>query len=183
MRAALSKKTRFEVFKRDEFQCQYCGAHPPQVILHVDHIHPVAEGGTNDIDNLVTACEPCNQGKGARLLSAVPDSLATRAAMVAEAEEQLRGYRAVMDAKQSRIDDDAWGVVAVWERPDANGQLSFNRSNLNSIKRFLQKLDFHTVKDAAELAQARVPYSESRRFRYFCAVCWGRIRDQSNARP
>lgn len=36
-RKSLSKKTRFEVFKRDSFECQYCGAHPPSTILHVDH--------------------------------------------------------------------------------------------------------------------------------------------------
>lgn len=44
-RKAISKKTRFEVFKRDRFTCQYCGATPPGVLLHIDHIHPVAEGG------------------------------------------------------------------------------------------------------------------------------------------
>lgn len=181
-RASLSKKTRFEVFKRDEFQCQYCGAHPPEVVLHVDHIHPLAEGGSNDVDNLVSACEACNQGKGARLLTNVPDSLATRAAMVAEAEAQLRGYREIMDARQGRLDQDAWDIVAIWERPGADGELTFNRRDLMSIKRFLEKLDFHTVKDAAEYAQSRVPYSDSRRFKYFCAVCWGRIRDLDDAR-
>ena len=37
-REQLSAKLRFEVFKRDSFVCQYCGSHPPQVVLHVDHI-------------------------------------------------------------------------------------------------------------------------------------------------
>ena len=64
-RKAISKKTRFEVFKRDGFTCQYCGAHPPQAILHVDHIVPVAEGGGNEDTNLVTACDHCNLGKAA----------------------------------------------------------------------------------------------------------------------
>ena len=59
-RKGISKKTRFDVFKRDLFACQYCGAHPPGVLLHVDHIVAVASGGTNDKDNLVTACQPCN---------------------------------------------------------------------------------------------------------------------------
>jgi hypothetical protein len=39
------------------------------VILNVDHIMPVAEGGTNDIMNLITSCFDCNSGKGARQLS------------------------------------------------------------------------------------------------------------------
>lgn len=68
-RKAIGKKTRFEVFKRDNFTCQYCGAQAPDVVLHVDHINPVAGGGDNDILNLVTSCEPCNLGKGARALS------------------------------------------------------------------------------------------------------------------
>lgn len=68
-RKPISKKTRFEVFKRDRFTCQYCGRKAPDVLLHVDHIHPVKEGGTNDITNLITACSDCNLGKGARLLS------------------------------------------------------------------------------------------------------------------
>lgn len=44
--------------------------------LHVDHIHPQSRGGTNDLDNLVTACSDCNIGKGARLLGPVPADLA-----------------------------------------------------------------------------------------------------------
>lgn len=67
-RRSLSKKLRFEVFKRDDFTCQYCGAQPPKVVLEVDHIHPVAAGGGNDPENLITACDKCNRGKGKRLL-------------------------------------------------------------------------------------------------------------------
>ena len=65
MRKSISKKLRFEVFKRDSFTCQYCGRHAPDVILQCDHIVPVASGGENDILNLVTSCRDCNSGKGA----------------------------------------------------------------------------------------------------------------------
>lgn len=68
-RKALSKKIRFEVFKRDKFTCQYCGISAPSVLLEVDHIKPVIEGGENDITNLVTSCFDCNRGKGKRELS------------------------------------------------------------------------------------------------------------------
>ena len=67
-RTGLTKKLRFEVFKRDGFRCQYCGASAPDVLLVVDHIHPVASGGKNGILNLITACQPCNAGKGKREL-------------------------------------------------------------------------------------------------------------------
>lgn len=67
-RKPLSKKIRFEVFKKDNFTCQYCGSKAPDVILEVDHIKPVAEGGDNDLLNLVTSCFSCNRGKSKRLL-------------------------------------------------------------------------------------------------------------------
>lgn len=68
-RKAISKKTRFEVFKRDNFTCQYCGRKAPDVILEVDHIQPVSKGGKNDILNLVTSCKDCNRGKSDRKIS------------------------------------------------------------------------------------------------------------------
>jgi hypothetical protein len=67
-RKSIGKKMRFEVFKRDRFTCQYCGTSAPDVVLHVDHIDPVNNGGKNEIVNLVTSCEGCNLGKGKRLL-------------------------------------------------------------------------------------------------------------------
>lgn len=68
-RVSMSKKLRFEVFKRDLFTCQYCGRKAPDVVLEVDHIKPVSRGGKNDILNLVTSCFDCNRGKGKNKLS------------------------------------------------------------------------------------------------------------------
>jgi hypothetical protein len=68
-RKPISKKVRFEVFKRDSFTCQYCGKKSPDVVLNVDHIHPVKKGGGNDILNLITSCFDCNSGKKAIPLS------------------------------------------------------------------------------------------------------------------
>ena len=70
-RKAISKKDRFEIFKRDGFTCQYCGLQPPEVVLHVDHIVPVSKGGNNDPMNLITACRECNQGKAAKPLEQI----------------------------------------------------------------------------------------------------------------
>lgn len=173
-RKALSKKTRFDVFKRDSFTCQYCGATPPKVILHVDHIVAVAEGGGNGTDNLITSCEPCNLGKGARSLSDIPQSLKDKAADVAEREEQIRGYNAVMLEKARRIDDEAWDVAAVIEGKEEVE--SYNKKDLLSIKMFLERLPFFEVVHAAEIANATL-VSEARRFKYFCGVCWGKIRE------
>lgn len=68
-RQRIPSGVRFQVLQRDGFRCQYCGRSPvdsPSVRLHLDHRLPVARGGTNDPDNLVTACSICNLGKGAR---------------------------------------------------------------------------------------------------------------------
>jgi len=64
-RKAIGKKLRFQILQRDSHSCRYCGASAPDVELHVDHIKPVAEGGTNAPENLLTACSACNMGKGA----------------------------------------------------------------------------------------------------------------------
>jgi hypothetical protein len=68
-RKAISKKLRFEVFKRDSFICQYCGKSAPEVVLEIDHITPVSKGGKNTITNLITACFDCNRGKSNRTLT------------------------------------------------------------------------------------------------------------------
>jgi 5-methylcytosine-specific restriction endonuclease McrA len=65
-RAAISRKLRFEVFKRDSFTCQYCGRKAPDILLQLDHIEPVAKGG---LLNLITSCKDCNLGKSDRQLS------------------------------------------------------------------------------------------------------------------
>lgn len=66
---AVSRKLRFEVFKRDSFTCQYCGRTAPEVLLEADHIELVAKGGKDTILNLITACKDCNGGKSATPLS------------------------------------------------------------------------------------------------------------------
>lgn len=68
-RKNISKKVRFEVFKRDSFKCQYCGSSAPDVVLEIDHIKPISKGGNNQITNLITSCFSCNRGKSDRKLS------------------------------------------------------------------------------------------------------------------
>jgi hypothetical protein len=68
-RQNISKRLRFEVFKRDLFTCQYCGRRAPKVVLFCDHVVPIAKGGQNAITNLTTSCLDCNSGKSAIELS------------------------------------------------------------------------------------------------------------------
>lgn len=171
-RKGLSKKTRFEVFKRDGFSCQYCGDHPPKVILHVDHIVAVAEGGGNDMDNLITACQSCNAGKAANPLSDVPQSLKDKAAEVAEREEQVRGYHAVMQVKRDRLEDESWDIAEILQTGAAED--GFRKDWRLSIKQFLEKIGYHEVIEAAEIAASRKNEGGTR-FRYFCGICWRKV--------
>jgi len=59
----LSRRLRFEILRRDNHTCRYCGAMAPDVTLTVDHVTPVALGGSDDPTNLVAACQDCNAGK------------------------------------------------------------------------------------------------------------------------
>jgi len=65
-------RLRFFILSRDGFRCHYCGRSPMRnkdVELEIDHIIPKAKGGNNNIDNLITSCLECNQGKKDILLS------------------------------------------------------------------------------------------------------------------
>lgn len=175
-RKAISTRTRFEIFKRDGFKCQYCGGHPPKALLHVDHIVPVAEGGGNDKDNLVTACATCNLGKGAVPLTLVPESLQEKAARVREAEKQLRGYHKVMQAARDRREDDAWRVAQIFvDQFSRDG--SIRKDWIQSIRMFLDRLDVFECMDAMAIAVAKKPWAASTCFRYFCGICWTKIRE------
>ena len=56
--------TRFNVFLRDKFACQYCG---DKKDLTFDHLLPKSKGGITDWENVVTACSTCNVKKGGKL--------------------------------------------------------------------------------------------------------------------
>jgi len=55
--------TRFNLFLRDAFSCQYCGSGQD---LTFDHVVPRSQGGRTTWENIVTACAPCNLMKGGR---------------------------------------------------------------------------------------------------------------------
>jgi HNH endonuclease len=63
-RSGLPLKLRYEVLLRDGKRCVCCGASVADgAVLEVDHIIPVAGGGTNELTNLQTLCFDCNRGK------------------------------------------------------------------------------------------------------------------------
>jgi 5-methylcytosine-specific restriction endonuclease McrA len=58
--------TRWNIYQRDNYQCQYCGSQFKSEDLTFDHVVPAAQGGTRTWTNIVSACYPCNRKKGAR---------------------------------------------------------------------------------------------------------------------
>ncbi len=138
-RQTISKTTRFEVFKRDSFTCQYCGKSAPAVILHIDHIQPVSKDGDNDILNLITACDDCNLGKSDRLISD-QSILAKQKAQLDELNErreqlelmnQWRKYLQVIDQTELNIADDHWRQLTV--------KYSLNDNGRNKTRQLIQK--------------------------------------------
>lgn len=68
----LGGNVRIRVFERDGYRCVYCGATAQTATLEIDHVIPLAHGGSSDSTNLVTACRDCNNGKRASLID-LPD--------------------------------------------------------------------------------------------------------------
>ena len=163
-RKALSKKLRFEVFKRDLFVCQYCGNSPPNVVLEVDHIQPVALGGTDTHDNLITSCFACNRGKSDNLITEVmpPLGMAEKARLLRESEAQILAYRDAVMAKEERIESDCWFIVDMLFSKD-----TVRRDWFRSIRKFVEDMPLDWVIDAADRSRSRLPYSEPQRFKYF----------------
>lgn len=59
--------SKYNVFLRDSFMCQYCNIPLSRSVATIDHVIPVSKGGKTTFDNVVTACQPCNSLKGDKL--------------------------------------------------------------------------------------------------------------------
>ncbi len=60
--------SRRNIYRRDRFTCQYCGARPGSELLSIDHVIPRSKGGKSTWENCVLACLPCNKKKANRTL-------------------------------------------------------------------------------------------------------------------
>lgn len=62
---APTKKLRMDALRRDDFRCRVCGrraADEVDIVLHAHHIKPFGDGGTTELDNLITLCHTCHIG-------------------------------------------------------------------------------------------------------------------------
>lgn len=178
---AVSKRTRFEVLRRDNYTCRYCRS--TEGALTVDHVLPVSLGGTDDPDNLVAACRDCNAGKG----STSPDEGTVDDVRA----DELRWAAALAQAAEAREAAEARdGQVAWWFETTWYGSmpqwadLPDDAEWKASITRFLS-LGLSPAAIEASVATAAAAKHVARRLRwkYFCGICWNKVRDlQDSAR-
>lgn len=168
---SLSRRLRFEILRRDNHTCRYCGATAPDVKLTVDHVIPVTLGGLDEPSNLVAACVDCNAGKSSispdsKLVADVAEDAIRWAAAMAKAAESLANDRAVeeldlewcYDEFQSRFD--IYLAPADWKH--SIGMLY--RAGLTPDE----------IGIATAISEERRPGE----FRYFCGVAWKMLNEK-----
>jgi hypothetical protein len=162
----VSKRTRYEVLKRDNHTCRYCGATTPDVKLTVDHVTPVALGGSDDPCNLVAACQDCNYGKAstspdAALVEDVKQTDLKWADAIARAAK-IRAAERKKEAAYILAFDDMWRPR--WCPDDAPGTLIQLRN---------AGLPIDEMREAAAIALCNRGIDD--RWRYFCGVAWRKV--------
>ena len=152
-RETIGKKLRFEVFKRDKFTCQYCGAKAPEVVLNVDHIEPVSNGGTNEILNLITSCFSCNSGKSDRTLSdsSIVEKQRKQLELLQERREQIE---LMLEWKKSLSNFDSDVVDMISDYINSKIQpLSLNENGRSSVVKWLKKFNVEKILDAIDISE------------------------------
>lgn len=187
-RKAMSKKLRFEVFKRDSFKCQYCGGSAPETILHVDHINPVFEGGKNELTNLITSCISCNLGKGKRKLN---DSTAVekQKAQLDELNERRQQLEMMMKWRKGLTDIESTKLKYAKEKwYDLASPYSINESGEKKLKLIIKKFPLEEVLDAIEISAEQyletnkvgelTSESVQKAFEYIGKICTSKKREK-----
>lgn len=184
---AVSKRLRFEILRRDNYTCRYCGARGNETPLTIDHVTPVALGGTDAPDNLVTACEPCNAGK-----SSVPPGAPLVADVNAEAlrwAAAMKQAAAEMEARDAGRDEYHQTFVNAWNswHYEHNGKRHTYELPSDwrpTMDRFRAAgLPATVWPEIVDAAMGNTNVKLSNLFRYACGIAWRRITElQGRAR-
>jgi len=101
------KFSRQNIYLRDNFRCQYCGARVSSQELNLDHVTPRSLGGKTTWENIVTCCIPCNVRKGGNVPEAVGLRLIQRPAKPA----RLPGFAITINLQNA---PDSWRDYLYW---------------------------------------------------------------------
>jgi len=134
-RGRISVRTRFAVFSRDNFKCRYCGRGQPETKLVLDHLIPVAAGGVDEEENLVTACDQCNAGKSASLLAEGSCPAVTEQTLeeLRVSVERQRELAKLQQERRALLESDRWEFMCAWT--DAfGGELTKREDGTESLR-------------------------------------------------
>jgi len=171
----MKKKTRFEVFQRDGFTCQYCGRKPPEVVLEVDHIMPRSKNGSDDMENLITSCFDCNRGKRDKNLTDIPERIKINIEEIKERKKQLKELYKYQEEIESKVFSSICEIAEYWENLLEGEYSLIRRQTEGTLRRFLKESSKEEIKEAMCFAVNRVNDPEGA-YRYFCGIMWNKIK-------
>lgn len=174
-RKPISRRLRFEILRRDNNTCRYC--HATDTALTIDHVVPVALGGTDDPANLVAACSDCNAGKS----SSSPD-----AALVEQVTDDALRWSAAMQVAAGLMQDqlqEEWDYAAALDDEWSGWTCGYDkrpvprpsdwRESANAWRR--AGLPVELMVDAARRALGNTKVGPGDTWKYFCGIAWKRI--------
>lgn len=173
---AVTKRLRFEILRRDNHTCQSCGAKPSDAELVVDHVIPVALGGSDEPANLQTLCAPCNSGKSATppdaaTVSRVANDAARWAQAMQAAASQLEGAQTIRASWRAAFDD-RW---LSWSqgRPPLPRPMGWERS----VDAFAKAgLPLSVLLECVDIAMSARQVKADAVFRYACGAAWKEVK-------
>lgn len=179
--STVSKRLRYEVLRRDNHTCRYCGGTAPDVKLTIDHVLPVALGGEDLAGNLVAACSDCNAGKAASnpdagLVDDVQADAIRWANAIRQATELLAQERSFRDFVRTTFEQ-AWKSYGWTDGRGRRHEVPLPSgwgTSIDAINR--AGLEGDELVEAVAVAMARKTVND--RFRYFCGVAWTMVRQK-----
>lgn len=175
---AISKRLRFEILRRDNHTCQYCGEKAPDVTLHVDHVKPKTLGGSDGPENLVAACKDCNAGKTSSSLDAPLVAAIAERNLDWEIKAQVlsANLRGTLERDQEYCSefDEMWTCAADNTGLDAVWPFGYQGSVMRwaSMGYPLEAMDV-----AIETAFAANRVSAADKFQYLAGIIWRQIKE------
>lgn len=166
-RKPISKSVRFSVFARDGFTCRYCGKQSDNAVLEVDHVIPVCQGGTNDLENLITSCVDCNRGKGGKKIDQAAPSEADRLRLAQERNEQMGAAIAVKQAAEAR-DALRQEVVNYW--CSVSGRKDVDTTTISIVCGYVEQFGADIVFRWIDKAIHKIPNNDKEAGKYISGI-------------